>query len=252
MVSGTTLIVAQSKDGLIMAVDGRGHSKNTVGESIVDPRDFKKLFVLDGGILLASHGLIELPSIEYKFENWVAKFVETYYGSSPSHNPQHVAAAIDDKMRKTFDRMEISPDDELWKMNPARGSHLVSYLVSGYPSDSDVARVYEITAQLNFHKKSIEYVPIFECRDNPLFLGAYRHAHRARRAGREHEIWMGYFRTASDTVAAMRIPTGLQKDTAAAIAFIQVEGHFNPKHVGMSGTLAVVEHSSRKPFTGTF
>jgi len=101
--------------------------------------------------------------------------------------------AIADKSKQTLSRIEALADDEIWRMNPARGANLISYIVAGYTSDPN-PQVYEVSAELNFLQQKIEYHPPFQCRNNPLFLGACRHVRRAVTisSSAEWAFWQSY------------------------------------------------------------
>jgi hypothetical protein len=117
ILSGTTLIVSYCASGMVMAVDDLGHSKDTQGKAIPREREIEKLFVLNGGIVVGSTGLMRMPGIEYKFEDWIKAF-EAKYSALADKRPRSVAAALEDQMRETFHRMEALPDDKFRNMNP--------------------------------------------------------------------------------------------------------------------------------------
>ena len=122
---GTTLITRPTEDGIVMAADDLAYAEQG-GQAIPCRNRVQKVFAVDN-ILIGSAGVVFHKQCEYELENWVADFIEMQH-CTPNKRPSDVAAALEEKMRRTFKAVE-SPNEKSGWETYLPGDRLVSYII---------------------------------------------------------------------------------------------------------------------------
>jgi|ERR1035441_6867709 hypothetical protein len=248
---GTTLIVGYTPDGIVMAADDLGHSKEG-GKAIPREIGIEKVFVLDRNIV-GSTGLMRHAKIKYKFEEWISTFIQTHYDALTDKHPRDVTAALEKEMRHTFHDAEAFHDDEIGKANsPIK--QLVRYVVAGYSEDSILPYIFEFGAGLSADRRKIEYVPTLQYRtQNPVIFGEEYFLRRAQKGFDPERSCLESIMVSLNVGATLwQISTSLQRLTSDLIGLIKVEAKFNSNKVGSTVRVGILDATTGTHSLATF
>jgi hypothetical protein len=235
-----------------MAADDIMYSEQD-GKVIPTAYGVPKIFVT-GNVLIGSAGLISCGTpIEYKLQDWIADLIQAQH-SAPDKRPRAIAETVYGKMRETFEPIEPSVEQEIWKGH-IPGDRLVSYLVAGYTKDFTKPYIYEVGIEINAEGSGFVYLPPQHRSDDSVWLGEDKYFLRAiegeePQGSLRQNVFSEIVRDAAHTFPDL--PAALQDAVASVVSLIKIESQFNPEKVGRGVNVAVSDRSSRQTRMASF
>jgi hypothetical protein len=212
----------------------------------------QKVFAGAKNVLIGSAGLMYDPEIEYRFDDWVTRFIESRCGIS-NIVPSAVATALFEKMVATLKPLEALTESAMWK-DLAPGDRLVSYVVAGYTTGFRQHYLFELGIEINERHK-LAFISPMHKKVEDLSLGEDEFMSRAM-IGKEPQYseWMKIVADVGPTVADVfpQASTGLQAIVAPVIGFIKIEAKFNPNKVGNGIFACLIDRRAKSSYTASF
>ena len=213
-----------------------------------------KVFVCSQNVLIGTAGMMLYERLEYKADDWIAELIQSQGSANPIPRPDDIAFALQEKARKTFQRIETSPDDGSWQLYKP-GEWLVSYVVAGYGSSFHRPYVFELGVRVNDKHQRLIYPPPMRKQTQVLFFGEDQFWVRAsNRIDPEYAEWVAILERTKPIILGSfpSIPSSLQKLAASTISFVKVEAQFNSNKVGSGVNVVLIDRHAKKSFAGTF
>jgi hypothetical protein len=251
---GTTLIAVATDDGIVMAADDLVYVEKG-GEVIPSFHGVQKVFVAAENILIGSAGMMANSQIEYKFDDWISRFIESNC-SGPGKLPSDVASALYREMQETFEPIASSPESPLWQTHKP-GDRVASYVIAGYSKSFQQAYSFEIGAEVNGNGSGLQYIqPIRRSGPNmSLSFGEDQFFGRAQQ-GLDPE-YSAHLSILDDVLLNVRkylplIPSPMQEAVASVVSLIKVEAQFNPQKIGSGVRLGLIDRKERASYVVAF
>jgi hypothetical protein len=147
-------------------------------------------------------------------------------------------------MRRTFERVESRPDDNLWQTHRP-GDRIVSYVVAGYAESFQRPYIFELGTEVQGHQKARYIEPIRSANDN-LWIGEDYHFRRAQNGLQpERAAWESITKSV-DIIASPNIPEALKDITVSVTGLVKVESQFNPKKVGANVAVGIIDRRQKR------
>jgi hypothetical protein len=252
--SGTILVCFATRDGVFLAADDLVYVEQE-GQPIPAGNNFRKVCVMDN-ILIGTAGLMLHADIKYDVHNWINDLINENEGE-PDKLPSSIAEAIHAKLKVTFKPAERLVAQGVWK-GYRPGGRLVSYLVAGYAKHFKQPYVFEVGVQLNQDSDGLTYIaPLHHRKALPhnVRIGEDHFIERANDGLEpERSLFTRLVEGVSvDVVRALpNIPPTLQENVACTVSLIKVEANFNPKKVGSTVKIALIDRRSKAAYSETF
>jgi len=255
---GTSLIAVALSEGAVVAADALLYGVKD-GVAVPTHKDFKKVFASDNIIIASAATMIYKRAgtfaFEYEFENWISEFISLQTGA-PDKNPTAIAEAICDKVRKTFKPIEARIKAGDWSAQ-GPGERLVTYVVAGYAENFKHFRLFEIGVEINAEGNGL--APVAPKRHHAefpqnLFFGEDEFIQRAMNGVRPmRNVWETRQAACLDELNSNcgDIPKALRDAAASIVGLIQVEAQFNPKRVGGTVNVGLIDRVASKTYSIT-
>jgi hypothetical protein len=247
---GTTLYVACTEDGIVMAADDLMYEEQR-GEAVPLANEVFKVVAFDK-VLIGTAGVMLYSTIKYEFQDWITTFVHAQQGGTPK-SPLAIAEALYDKMRTTFQPIGSMLKCGDWK-SYLPNQRVVSYLIAGYTKEFTKPFIYEIGTEINADGSGLRYLSPSHRPNEDCWIGEDKFLSLAT-GGREPQLstWNEFIDTLHDTVAAtfLNLPTAFQTEIASVVGLIKVEGKYNSQKVGHGVNVGVIDRAKRRVLLGT-
>jgi hypothetical protein len=258
---GTTLVVLSTDDGVVMAADNLAYSDTASGpQSAHDP--VQKVFACGERLIVGSaaalvfsfrgvpirgmDGTLHTLSFEYKFQDWIEQFVSME--SSVSYKDAYsLGSAIHDKARQTFQPVDIMLKAG-YRADEKPRERFVTFVVGGYSQDFQHFALFEIGIEVNADGNGLVYSPLRDCEKNFFCVGETELLQKALARQRPFDEMGAKFSRSSLKAVREVLPNvgaSLHEMVTFCVGLIRLEAYYNPKKVGRSVTVCLIEKSSR-------
>jgi len=249
---GTSLITAAVREGILIAADDLVFGESE-GRIISVRTGVQKVVIAYKNLLIGSAGLLEGRKIKYKFENWIADFIEEHSGD-PQKRPLDLANAIQREVRATFETGECSVEKGYWR-NHGPNDWIVHYVVAGYTEQFKQHYIYEVGAKLDAKGNGLtypslshhrrEFPDMFLVGEDEFVLRAYKGVEP------QFSLYQELARVAFRDIGMLvpNIPQSLQEVAAEVVALVKVEAKFNAQKVGTTVHIVLIDRGARKTYT---
>jgi hypothetical protein len=251
---GTSVIALTAPDGLVMAADGLTlfvpDGANKVSASSIPPEP--KIAVCGKRFLcgFAGYNPIDSGGFKYNFQNWISSIRVAGHPSV-----KEFTETVHLKARETFGEIKpILDADDFWKAKGNRGqAPFMSYGIIGY--SEKIPEFCTFTLDINLENHTLKDSAV-DC-GTPTWsrTGTYRFARLPNSMTSHMELAESGLNVAEVRRKAQLIPQmspiaaslfpefppSIQNLIAIGAALIKVEGEFNPKYVGGTTAIGVIE-----------